>query len=56
MSQDALKSFFTYLAEKVSLRTLKLYLAAVKLNNIELEYKDNVRKMAQLHLLLRGIK
>ena len=54
MSQDTLKFFVTYLAEKVSFKTLKLYLAAVKLNNIELGYK--VHKMAQLHLLLRGIK
>ena len=56
MSQDTLKFFVTYLAEKVSFKTLKLYLAAVKLNNIELGYKDKVHKMAQLHLLLRGIK
>ena len=56
VSQDTLKFFITYLAEKVSFKTLKLYLAAVKLNNIELGYKDKVNKMPQLHLLLRGIK
>ena len=54
--QDTLKFFITYLAEKVSFKTLKLYLAAVNLNNIELGYKDKVHKMAQFHLLLRGIK
>ena len=56
VSKDTLKFFITFLAEQMSFKTLKLYLAAVKLNNIELEYKDNVHKMAQLHLLLRGIK
>ena len=58
VSQDALKFFITFLAEQVSFTTLKLdvCLAAVKLNNIELGYKDKVHKMAQLHVLLRGIK
>ena len=56
VSQETLKFFITYRAEKVSFKTLKLYLAAVKLSNIELGYKDKVHKMAQLHLLLRGIK
>ena len=56
VSQDTLKFFITFLAEQVSFKTLKLHLAAVKLNNIELGYKDNMHKMAQLDLLLRGIK
>ena len=56
VSQDTLKFFVTFLAEQVSFKTLMLHLAAVKLNNIELGYKDNVHKMVQLHLLLRGIK
>ena len=55
MSQDTSKFFITFLAKQVSFKTLKLYLAAVKLNNIELGYKDNVHKMAQLHLLLRAL-
>ena len=56
VSQDTLKLFITRLAEQMSFKTLKLYLAVVKLNNIELGYKYKVDKMAQLHLLLRGIK
>ena len=56
VSQDTLKFFINFLAEQMNFKTLKLYLAAVKLNNIELGYKDNMHKMAQLHLLLRDIK
>ena len=56
MPQDTLKLFISYLAERVSSKTLKLHLTVVKLNNIELGYKDKVHKMPQLHLFFRGTK
>ena len=56
LKEEVLCLFATNLAESVSFKTLKLYLSAVKFQNIELGLIDSMSKMTQLQLTLRGIK
>ena len=55
-NEEVLCLFATNLAESVSFKTLKLYLSAVKFQNIELGFIDSMSKMTQLQLSLHGIK
>ena len=52
LNEEVLCLYATNLAESVSFKTLKLYLSAVKFQNIELGFS----KMTQLQLTLRGTK
>ena len=52
LNEEVLCLFATNLAESVSLKTLKLYLSAVKFQNTELGFKDSMSKMTQLRLTL----
>ena len=56
LNEEVLCLFVTNLAESVSFKTLKLYLSAVKFQNMELGFRDSMSKMTQLQLTLRGIK
>ena len=56
LNEEVFCVFATNLAESVSFKTLKLYLSAVKVQNIELGFIDFMSKMTQLQLTLRGIK
>ena len=55
LNEEVLCLFATNLAESVS-QTFKLYLSAMKFQNIELGFIDSMSKMTQLQLTLRGIK
>ena len=54
-SQQGLRLFATHLARSMSYKTIKLYIAAIKFHNIELDFEDRVSQMQQLHILVRGI-
>ena len=56
LNEEVLCLFATNLAESVSFKTLKLYLSAVKFQNMEPGFRDSMSKMTQLQLTLRGIK
>ena len=56
LHEEVLCLVATNLAETVSFKTLKLYLSAVKFQNIELGFIDSMSKMTQLQLTLCGIK
>ena len=56
LNEEVLCLFVTNLAESVSFKTLKLYLSAVKFQNMELGFRDSMSKMTQLQLTLCGIK
>ena len=56
LNEEVLCLFATYLAESVSFKILKLYLSAVKFQNIELGFIVSMSKMTQLQLALHDIK
>ena len=56
LTQKVLMLFVTDLTDSLSFKSIKLYLSAIKHSNISLGFKDSIHKMAQLHILLRGIK
>ena len=56
LNEEVLCLFATNLAESVSFKIFKLYLSAVKFQNIELGFIDSMSKMTQLQLALHGIK
>ena len=56
LTQKVLMLYVTDLADSLSFKSIKLYLSAIKHRNIALGFKNSIHKMAQLHMLLRGIK
>ena len=56
LTQKVLMLYVTDLTDSLSFKSIKLYLSAIKHRNIALGFKNSIHKMAQLHMLLRGVK
>ena len=56
LTQKVLMLYVTDLPDSLSFKSIKLYLSAIKHRNIALAFKNSIHKMAQLHMLLCGIK
>ena len=56
LTQKVLMLYVTDLADSLSFKSIKLYLSVIKHMNIALGFKNLIHKMAQLHMLPRGIK
>ena len=56
LSQHTLCFFAAFLARSLSYATIRTYLAALHLKNIELGYYTDFTPMQNLHMLLRGIR
>ena len=54
--ETTLRFFAAYLADQVSVKTIKLYLAGIRFVHIENSLPDPFQEAPLLHLLLRGIK
>ena len=55
-TETTLRFFAAYLADQVSIKTIKLYLAGIRFVHIENSLPDPFQEAPLLHLLLRGIK
>ena len=55
-SERTLRFFAAYLADQVSFKTIKLYMAAIRFAHIENSLPDPFHDAPLLHLLLQGIK
>ena len=56
LTQKVLMLYVTDLADSLSFKSIKLYLSVIKHRNIALGFKNSIHKIAQLHMLLCGIK
>ena len=56
LSQCTLCLFAAFLARSLSYPTIRTYLAALRLKNIELGYYTDFTPMQTLHMILRGIR
>ena len=55
-TENTLRFFAAYLADQVSFKTIKLYLAGIRFAHTENSLPDPFQEAPLLHLLLRGIK